>query len=250
VAIPNRSSAATNSPTVGLEGHAIVELPRKDYQTKPVDDRSDLILRIEQVAQVATNSFRYDLYYIGLEPRAYDLGGYLLRANGEPASELSNIMIRVGSLLPSDHDGSLLDAVRSPFPFLGGYRAALAAFIVIWTGGLIYFARTMRRKKVPPPPPPTPPPSLAERMLPLVEAAASGKLSADGQAQLERLMLGYWRGRLRLSPDLPMALALAQMKNHPEAGRLVRALEMWLHSPLGATESEIKNLLAPYSSAR
>ena len=240
---------ARDLTTVGIEGHAVVELPRRDYVVKPVDDRSDLILRIENVVPSRTNSFRYDFYYIGLVPRSYDLGGFLLRASGEPATELSNITIRVASILPANHDGQLAETVRSPLAIFGGYRISLAAFIAIWIGGLIYFARTMRRKKIAPPPPPAPPPSLAELMRPLIIAAAAGNLSTDGQAQLERMMLGFWRERLKLPADLPMSLALVQLKNHPEAGVLVRALEAWLHSPRGATDDEIKRLLAPYSSA-
>lgn len=242
-AIPNRAAETT----VGIEGHVRAVLPRGDYQVKPVDDRSELILRIETVAPAGTNAFAYDLYYIGLVPKSYDLAEFLLRADGTPAAELSNLSIRVGSILPANHDGNLADGLHSPFPWLGGYRAALIAAAVLWMAGLVYFARAMRRKKVPPPLPPAPPPSLAERMRPLVEAAAAGRLSADGQAQLERLLLGYWREKLGLAADLPMPAALAKLKAHAEAGAMVRALEAWLHSPRGATEKEISELLKPYS---
>lgn len=237
---------ATNAPTVGLEGHAVVELPRREYQVKPVDDRSELILRIENVAPAGTN-FAYDFHYIGLESHTYDLADYLLRADGEPAKELSNIVIRVGSILPKDHDGKLVESVRGPFPWLGGYRAALIAAAAAWFAGLVWFAVALRRKVVPPAPPPPAPPTLAERLRPLVEAAAGGKLSAEGQAQLERLLLGYWREKLNLAADLPMAVALARLKSHTEAGAIVRALEAWLHSPRGATDTEVSELLKPYA---
>lgn len=245
-AAPIFALAATNAPTVGLEGHAVVELPRRDYQVKPVDDRSELILRIENVAPAGKN-FAYDFYYIGLESHTYDLANYLLRADGEAATELSNITIRVGSILPKEHDGKLVESVRSPFPWLGGYRAALVIAAVAWVAGLVWYVVSTRKKFVPPPPPPPPPPTLAERMRPLVEAAAAGKLSADGQAQLERMLLGYWREKLNLAADLPMSESLTKLKSHAEAGPLVRALEAWLHSPRGATAEEVTNLLEPYS---
>lgn len=90
-----------------------------------------------------------------------------------------------------------------------------------------------------------PPPGYAERMRPLVEAAAAGNLTVDGQAELERLMTGYWREKLAL-PDSRMAEALAALKRHPEAGALLRAMERWLHRPGGATREEIRSLLEPY----
>jgi hypothetical protein len=82
-------------------------------------------------------------------------------------------------------------------------------------------------------------------MLPFVEAAAAGNLSADGQAALERLMTGFWRDKLAL-PDQRMADALAELKRHSEAGALLRALERWLHRPGGATREEVNELIEPY----
>ena len=79
----------------------------------------------------------------------------------------------------------------------------------------------------------------------MVEAAAAGKLDAAGQAELERLMTGYWREKLEL-PEQRMADALAELKHHPEAGSLLRSLERWLHRPGGASIDEVNGLLEPY----
>ena len=68
----------------------------------------------------------------------------------------------------------------------------------------------------------------------------------EGQANLERLLMGYWREKLGL-PDQRIADALTQLKAHGEAGELLRALERWLHQPGGAAvASEINSLLQPY----
>jgi hypothetical protein len=90
-----------------------------------------------------------------------------------------------------------------------------------------------------------PPLSLAERMRPLVEAAAAGHLSVEGQAQLERCLIGYWREKLA-PEERRVAESLARLKTHAEAGALLRALERWLHRPGGAGTEEITSLLRPY----
>jgi hypothetical protein len=84
-------------------------------------------------------------------------------------------------------------------------------------------------------------------MRPLVEAAASGRLAASGQAELERLMTGYWREKLG-RPGLRMAESLVALKAHPEAGALLLAMESWLHQPGGASPAEIETLLKPYGA--
>ncbi len=117
---------------------------------------------------------------------------------------------------------------------------------VVWVLGFLAFWWFGRRRKtvaeetvVPPPP------GYAERMRPLVEAAASGDLTIEGQAELERLMTGYWRERLAL-PETRMSEALAALKRHAEAGALLRAMELWLHRPGGVSREEIHALLEPY----
>jgi hypothetical protein len=93
--------------------------------------------------------------------------------------------------------------------------------------------------------PPLPPPTLAERLRPLVEQAAAGTLSGDGQAQLERMLLNHWRQKLALE-ELDMPDALARLKAHAEAGELLRSLESWLHRPPGGDPIDVASVLAPY----
>jgi hypothetical protein len=40
------------------------------------------------------------------------------------------------------------------------------------------------------------------------------------------------------------------LREHAEAGPLVRQLEAWLHRPEPASDSEIQKLLAPYQHVR
>jgi hypothetical protein len=240
------ASAADDQRVIGIEGDVTLMLDRGDYQPKPLDDRTPLILRIENITPAEGGRFSYDFHYIGFEPGTYPLSDYLVLPDGSPAVETAGVMVEVRSVLPPDHDGKLNPHVPRPFPWFGGYRMMLAGLAALWLLGLFAFYWIGRRRKVvevveiqPPPP------SYAERMRPLVEAAAMGKLSVTGQAELERLMTGYWREKLSL-PERRMADSLGALKRHPDAGALLLALERWLHRPEGASRDEIESLLEPY----
>ena len=247
--------AATNSPNgtnatpsrnIGIEGNVSVALPRADYRPRPLDDRTELILRIESITALTNDQHRFDFYYMGLEPGLYKLADYLIRPDGSRPDELGDVRIQVRALLPDDHDGKLNAYMPRLFPFIGGYRVMLVAIAVVWMGGIAAFIIASRRKRIVETPIlGRPEPSLAERLRPLVEAAAMGQLSVEGQAALERMLMGYWREKLSL-PDVRMAEALMRLKAHAEAGELLRALERWLHRPGGASKDEVASLLQPY----
>ena len=250
--IPNRASAATNATvparSVGIEGHIAVDLPKGDYRPRPLDDRTEVILRVESIAASTNGGFRYDFHYIGFEPGPYNLADYLIRPDGSRPDEMGDVRIQVRALLPENHDGQLQPYAPRLFPWIGGYRMFLGLLAVLWAGGFVAFVMVGRKKKALVAPVAAPPaPSLADRLRPLVEAAAAGKLTTDGQAQLERLLLGYWREKLKL-PDQRMADALARLKQHAEAGALLHALERWLHRPGGVSPQEVATLLEPYRS--
>ena len=239
-------ATAEGARVIGIEGEVTVMLDRGDYLPKPLDDRTPLILRVEKIKPAADGRFSYDFHYIGFEPGFYKLADYLTHPDGSPAAELGEAEVEVRSVLPPDHDGALNAYVPRPFPWFGGYRMLLGGLAVVWVLGLFVFIWFGRRKKVVVEEAVVlPEPTYAERMRPLVEAAAGGELTASGQAELERLMTGYWREKLAL-PKQRMATALAALKHHPEAGSLLRALERWLHRPGGASPAEVDELLEPY----
>lgn len=240
------AAAAEALRVIGIEGDTRVTLTRGDYQPKPLDDRTPLILRIENVTAQPDGGFDYEIHHIGFEPGTYQLSDYLIRPDGSPATELGSASVTVRSILPADHDGALNPYLPRPFPMFGGYRMLLGGLAALWVAGLAAFAWFGRRRKVVVfEIPSLPAPTYAERMLPLVEAAAAGTLGVAGQAQLERLMTGYWRDKLAL-PEHRMADTLAALKKHPQAGELLRALERWLHRPGGASAAEIQGILEPY----
>jgi hypothetical protein len=241
------AAGTTNAArTVGIETPVALDLPRADYQPRPLDDRTEMILRLGAVTPAANGRHHYELFFMGLEPGRYRLADFMVRSDGSRPDELSNVEFEVHSLLPADHDGQLTGYVPRPFPFLGGYRALLAALGMLWAGGIAAFVVSYRKKRGPVEMPTVvATPSFAERLRPLVEAAAAGTLSPDGKAQLERLLLAFWRDKLQL-PDQRMADALARLREHTEAGILLRALEHWLHQRGGASPTEVTALLAPY----
>ncbi len=250
--IPALGAAATNTPptrAIGIEGRVALVLPRADYRPRPLDDRTELILRIEAITPAVSGQHRYDFYYMGLEPGSYALADYLSRPDGSRPDELSNAVVHVRAVLPEDHDGRLTRYTPEPFPFIGGYRVFLGMLGLLWAGGLAAFALSYRKKPAAVAPPGVAPePTFAERLRPLVEAAARGGLSVDGQAQLERLLMGFWREELNL-PELRMAESVERLKAHAQAGALLRALERWLHQRAGAPADEVQALLEPYRRA-
>ena len=123
------AAAATNFPssrTLGIEGRVSLELRSGDYRPRPMDDRAELILRIEDIHSASNQPPRYDFRYLGFEAGDYALADFLMRPDGSRPEELSNVLIHVQSMLPADHDGKLTRYAPRRFPFMGGYRAFLA----------------------------------------------------------------------------------------------------------------------------
>ena len=231
---------------IGLENDIQITLDRADYQPKPMDDRTPLILRLEQIKPAPNGRFTYQFHYISFEPGSYKLADYLIHADGTPASDLGETPIEIKSILPPDFQGQLNPFSPQPFPALGGYRVVLGGLGVLWLCGLPALIWLGRKKvELAVAEVIIPAPSYAEQMQPLVEAAAAGNLTATGQATLERLLTGFWREKIA-RPEQRMGEALTALKAHPEAGSLLRALESWLHQPSGASRAEIEKLLAPY----
>jgi hypothetical protein len=252
VPAPESAPGVSAPGGIGLEKVITASLDRGDYIPKPQDDRTPLIVRLESVQPGKDGKFDYVFRYLGFEPGTYRLSDYLMRPDGAPAtaSDEPVVIARVSlsSILPDDFKGELNAHVTDPFPGIGGYRRALAGGVVLWIIALPTLLWFTRRKKVlVKAPAVVAPATYAERMRPLVEAAAAGRLAASGQAELERLMTGYWREKLG-RPELRMAESLVALKAHPEAGALLLAMERWLHRPGGASPAEIENLLKPYGA--
>lgn len=249
--IQPQETHAQSSSTVGIEAVYLLRASRGDLQAaSPVD--SELVLRIADVSRDAQQHFLLELRYIGMYPGKYDLRDFLRLPNGESLSgqdraSLKPAMVDVKSVLPPDHDGKLTEVAQPALPWVWPYRKLLVTACVAWFLLPIAWWLVQRRNAKPIiEQPAVIAPSLADRLKPLVTAAMEGRASVQSQAELERLLLTFWRGRLNLvSPSAEENLL--QIKRHPEAGKLLGELERWLYHPPGKNQVDLQRLLAPYA---
>lgn len=245
------SPAASTNSTVGMPVRIDqLMIPGTELEVKPIEDRREpLVLRIVD-AFPHGSAFRYNLAYYALEPGDYDLRKYLRRKDGSQLGEVPAIPVRV---TPSLAAGQIQPHALQlePSPEMGGYRFLIAVGASVWLAGLTYILMRGRRAAVTRRVEADRPITLGGRLKPLVGAAIDGTLDDSGRAELERLLIGYWRDRLGLQGERP-ALALAAMRANPEAGPVLRGLEDWLHRPdfdrKGRGE-ELVSLLRPYLDA-
>jgi hypothetical protein len=228
-----------------MEGQLEVILPEAGLTPRAPDRRAPLLLRIAYTRPHGTLTF-YDLRFIGRMPGRFDLRDYLVTTNGVPATHLSALDVSVAGVLPTPHNGWLEEeTLRAPSLF-GGYRAVAAVVIVLWIAALFVILRVERKPKPVAVAATAPrPPTFAERIRPLVESAAAGRISADEKATLERMLITHWQRRLGLS-EANGEQVMARLREHDEAGPLLRALEDWLHRPPGSAAVQVESVLAPY----
>jgi hypothetical protein len=222
-------------------------LPGSELEVRPIDDRrAPIVLRILGVYPHGT-AFRYDFVYYGLDPGTYDLKDLLRRKDGSPTSDLPPIPVLIEPLLPpcqlEPHSLSFSES-----PWLGGYRLFMLLAGLAWLLGLAAILLLRRGKHAASAEAAGRALTLADRLKPLLDKAVAGELGAGEQAELERLLIGYWRRRLKLE-DAPPAKLITLLRNHDEAGPLLRRLEDWLHRPAGtAGPVDVAALLKPYQS--
>lgn len=238
-------SSNAEPPTVGMEGQLEIILPESGLTAKTPDYKTPLLLRIAHT-QPHGMLTRYDLRYIGRVPGKHDLRHYLFNTNGFPATNLPALTVAVSGVLPEQHNGWLEEqALHAPSLF-GGYRAAAAVAVVLWVLALFVIIRLGHKPKTAPVETSVlRPPTFAERLRPLVERAAAGGLTADEKAALERMLINHWQRRLGLA-GADSGELIARLRQHTEAGALLRALEDWLHRPPGSAKVDVESVLAPY----
>jgi hypothetical protein len=223
-------------------------LPGSELEAKPLaDERTPIVLRIVNIYPHNT-AHRYDLVYYGLDPGKFDLRDYLRRVDGTSTADLPALPVTIEPVLPPGQvQPHALELTGSPF--LGGYRLALVIAGVLWVVGLVAILLVGREKKRAIEAAQARPLTVADRLRPLVERAMEGRLSQGQRAELERTLLAFWRKQLRLEDASP-ADAMARLRAHPQAGRLLEQLEVWFHRPPGnGAPIDVESLLQPYRGA-
>lgn len=235
--------------TIGMEGTYYLRCSGVRLEAKPVNEGAPVLLRVNDVVE-DNGSLIYELRYLGLEAGTHDLREYLRRVDGQPMTVRpfqKPIPVRVRAVLPEDHDGALEKLASPPGPGLWPYRTWIVAAVLLWLLPAGFWLRHwLRRPRPSKQTQEVGSPTLADQLRPLVEAALEGRLSTGDKARLELLLIAHWRDRLSLTG--PTLATLHGMREHREAGEVLRRLEDWLHRPPGKVEADVHALLEPYRS--
>lgn len=221
-------------------------IPGARVEARPIDDkRSPIVVRIIDVYPHG-DALRYDLEFYGLEPGNYDLRDYFQREDGTEMDKVPPIPVKVVAVLPTEE---VLPHDREPERVgrFGGYKLMLAAVGTVWLLGLWGLIKAGRKRGEGPGDDLEKVQTFADRLRPLVKRAQSGDLDDDEMARLERILLGFWRDKLDLGEE-DASTAVTKMRNHEEAGKLLRVIERWLHDPRGRDEEvDVAALLETYA---
>lgn len=229
--------------TVGMRAYVEqVVLEGGELVPAPTTSKAPVIVRV-----LATwphgEHLRYDLEWTGFEEGEFDLTDSLVRKDGSSTEDLDPLLVEVTSVLPGDmFEPSELAPERGQW--LGGYTRLQVAAGVAWALGLVAILFVGRRRKQAAPPPKAPP-TLADRLRPLVERVSGGDADEHQKAELERLLVAFWRARLDLG-DMKVADAVMAIRADEQAGALLRHVEAWLHAPTPPADVDVGALLAPY----
>lgn len=232
------------TPSVGMRARIEdIVLPGSELKAKPAEVDAPIVLRV-LAARAHGTAFRYDLEYYALDPGRFDLAPYLMRVDGTATEGLPEISVVIQPQLPP---GQVEPHPLRPLssPGLGGYQTWVTVAIVAWVLGLIIIVGSGHRRRRLEAGPTEVVITLADRLRPLVESAQRGELGETTKAELERVLLAYWRRRLGLG-DERAGRAMTQLRDHEDAGPLLRQLEVWLHKPGPGDEVDIGRLLEPY----
>lgn len=243
---PQAPAPAVPQETVGMPGKIEnLILPGGELEAAPAPPHTPIVLRLLAVRPHGS-LYRYDLEFTGFEPGAHDLRPYLRRKDGAPTTDLPPIPVQILPVLPVD-ELAPRELQPTSLPRVGGYSTWLVVAIVGWVAGLLAILRLGRRQAAAGAGT-LAPVTLADRLRPLVEDALADRLQPERLAELERLLLSWWRDRLGLHQH-PAAEAVAALRAHPEAGELLRQLDAWLHEPPGrARMVDVNALLRPYQT--
>jgi hypothetical protein len=178
----------------------------------------------------AEGSSKQRIEFMGVTAGSYDLRDYVQRQDGQPATGLPGLPVRVVSQLPPAH-GTDLFLVEDPgFSLRAHYRQLLFGAIFIW-GAVPVVAlvrRAMRKPAAAPAQAPViSPPTVADQLRGLMDSASARPLTIEEQGRLELLLFQFFADDLRPSDDPVQTIQL--LRDHPRTRDIVAAVEGWLH---------------------
>ncbi len=234
----------------GLTGEIMFTYEGQALQADPHQDLSDpMLLRLERSEFDPTV---YTARFIGSIKGDYDLRSLIQHVDGSKADDVGPIMVHVVSDLPAGTETDLFDAADLDVQLNQGYvrNAILIGLVWLLIPVIVIVRRLMRAKPVDETSVEPAPPTLAEQLRPLVQALANRQLSVREEGRLELLLYHYWQEKLQPRPA-DMAECIRQIRQHPEAGELLRMVEGWLHRPEGHAHKpeRLDDLLETYRTA-
>lgn len=236
-----------STATVGM-GTRIEEviLPGSELVVKEFKEGDPIVLRIVSVKPHGPDMFRYELEYYGLSPGEYNLVNFLERKDRTPPGELPEVKAQINSILAADRVEPNRPRETS-IPPIGGYLFWMRTLAVLWMIGIFVILFSKRKRDSKNEAADLPGPSLADRLQPMVEKAISGELTNSQMAELEMMLVAFWRKRLHLE-QADIAKVTQELKNHEEAGPLIQQLEILLHRPHTENEVNVSQILEPYQN--
>lgn len=231
----------------GITGRIRIETDLGSVRGRPdLDLESPLLVRIAGVESLGNGRNAYEVEFIGMNVGFFDLRDVLVLGETSSAQALAPIPIEIISRLGDDAPTDVFLASSTPTLIPRGYWQALLLVGIGWILVPLFVLAHKLHKSEPEVEAVALPPTLLERLQPLVDAATNHQLSIAQQGQLELLLYAHWQEQLGLELDRPSAIA--RLRQHDVAGRLLRAVECWLHAPEKTVPSreEIEGLLDPY----
>lgn len=241
-------SVRQESLRIGIESETDLVISKGNLQSKRVDPQSPLILRVLTIRPLSDGRFIYRVAFTPLEPGSFNLSDYLVFPDDTPLGSNEPHPVTVLPRVTDPDQTTLLSMPFTRTPPAIPYTTWMVLLGLLWAamGLRLFYKKKPAPQTAPAAPPPAP--TLAELLRPLVELAASGDLDIPGKARLERIFLQYWSQQL----DLQKLTAIERMRairKHPDAGRLFRTMDSWIHRPEPVIpEEEITAVLAPYAA--
>lgn len=248
-------SAKANSPGDDGDHSSTVGYPAQirqlviagpELKAKPIENRKQaLLVRLIEIYPHGSD-FRYDIEFTGLEPGIFNLGEYLEPVDSSDSNWTApTIPVTIRALLPPGQVEPSELAIREN-RFQSYYLATLVVGGVVWAAGLFVILFSGRgkifRSRLE-----SKPVTVADRLKPLMEKAVSGDLTTAEKAELERVLVAFWRKKLRLQ-HLPASDLRSTLREHAEAGKMLDLLDRWLHQPANDDDFDIEELIKPYQT--
>jgi len=213
---------------------------------------SSMLVRLSRVAPEGEVPARYRLAFLGGVAGEFDLREHLEHGDGHPIDDLPPLRVRIFSQLPAQPGTDLFSGDSPQFALTSRYRLVLGGVAAIWLLVPVTVVARRMLRRTPPEAAPVAAPvaTVADQLRPLIEAARGDGLSVSEQGRLELLLLMFWRERLGMT-ELRPAESIRRLREDPEAGRLLGAVERWLHARGRAApqpETDVAALLEPYAS--